>query len=156
MKTENLLEMVRQHPFLEGLEPLHIEKLADLASEVRFQRDQIIFQEGDESTSFYLIVTGKVALEVSALGRILRVLTLQDGEEFGWSSILPAEGKRFQARALGVVRALAFDGVKLREACDQDSSLGYALTLRLLRIVADRLEAMRIQLLDMYSHPGAR
>jgi CRP/FNR family cyclic AMP-dependent transcriptional regulator len=156
MKTENFLDLLRGHPFLKELQPAHIEKLAELAQEARFERDQVIFREHDESSFFYLIASGKVALEVTALGRTLRVQTLQDGEELGWSSVLQSEGKHFQARALGSVRALVFDGARLREACEQDHSFGYALMRRLLGVVAARLQATRIQLLDMYSPPGVK
>jgi CRP-like cAMP-binding protein len=81
------------------------------------------------------------------------VQTISDGEALGWSSVLPSEGKYFQARALGAVRALVFDGARLREAGEQDCALGYAFTQRLLWLVATRLQATRVQLLDMYSVP---
>ena len=103
-------EAVHEHPFLAEFQPQHIARLAELAQEARFDRDQIIFRQGDASSFFYLIVSGKVALEVTAIGRTLRVQTVSDGEPLGWSSIFPSEGRHFQARALGAVRALAWDG----------------------------------------------
>ncbi len=148
-------EILRGHPFLKAFQPQHIDKLSELAQEARFERDQIVFRERDASSFFYLIVSGKVALEVTALGRTLRVQTLSDGEALGWSSVLPSEGKHFQARALGSVRALVFDGARLLEVCEQDCSFGYTLMRQLLALVADRLQATRVQMLDMYS-PGAK
>ena len=156
MKEANLIEAIRNHPFSEDFLPQHLEKLAELAQLARFERDQFIFREGDESSFFYLLVSGKVALEVTALGRTLRVQTVGEGEELGWSSALPARGKQFQARALGTVKAIVFDGARLREACAQDCSFGYAMMKRLLLVVAGRLQATRMQLLDMYSPHGAK
>jgi CRP-like cAMP-binding protein len=156
MDSNILLELLQKHPFVQGLPMKHIEKLAELGHEVKFERDRVIFREGDDSSLFYLVVSGKVALEVTALGRTLRVQTLGDGEELGWSSVLASESKHFQARALGTVRAVAFDGARLREACESDFSFGYALFKKLLHVVAERLEATRIQLLDMYSPAGAK
>ena len=150
---KEILESVHSHPFLKQFQPQQVDRLAELAQEARFDRDQIIFRQGDASSFFYLIVSGKVALEVTAIGRTLRVQTVSDGEPLGWSSILPSEGKHFQARALGAVRALAWDGARLREACDQECSLGYALMKRLLAVVAERLQATRMQILNMYSTP---
>ncbi len=144
-------EVLSSHPFLKEFQPQHIDKLAELAHEARFERDQVIFRQGDASSFFYLLVSGKVALEVTALGRTLRAQTLADGEVLGWSSVLLSEGKHFQVRALGSVKALAWDGARLRELCDQDNSLGYAMMRGLLGVVADRLQAMRMQILDMYS-----
>jgi CRP-like cAMP-binding protein len=154
--ANNLLELLQKHPFTRGFQPKHLEKLSELGHELKFERDRIIFRERDESSFFYLIVAGKVALEVTALGRTLRVQTLSDGEELGWSSVLPSEGKHFQARALGTVKAIVFDGARLREVCEEDCSFGYALMKNLLHLVAERLQATRIQLLDMYSPAGAK
>ena len=156
MKSENFLEIVKGHPFMKELLPEHLDKLGELAQDARFERDQIIFREGDASSFFYLLLSGKVALEVTAVGRTIRIQTVSDGQELGWSSVLPSEGKHFQARALSSVRALVFDGARLREACAEDPSFGYALLRRLLAVVADRLQATRVQLLDMYSPAGAR
>lgn len=150
---KEIREILGGHPFLKEFQPQHVDKLAELAQNAQFERDQIIFRERDASSFFYLIVSGKVALEVTALGRTLRVQTISDGEALGWSSVLPSEGKYFQARAMGAVRALVFDGARLREACEQDYSLGYAFMERLLWLVATRLQATRVQLLDMYSPP---
>jgi CRP-like cAMP-binding protein len=146
-------EAVHAHPFLKDFQPQHIDLLAELAQEARFTSDQIIFRQGDASSFFYLIISGKVALEVTAIGRTLRIQTVADGEPLGWSSVLPSEGKHFQARALGAVRALAWDGARLREACDQECPLGYTLMRRLLSVVAERLQATRLQILNMYSTP---
>ena len=150
---KEIREILGGHPFLKEFQPQHMDKLAELAQNAQFERDQIIFRERDASSFFYLIVSGKVALEVTALGRTLRVQTISDGEALGWSSVLPSEGKYFQARAMGAVKALVFDGARLREACEQDCALGYAFMERLLWLVATRLQATRVQLLDMYSVP---
>jgi len=156
MQATPLTEILKEHPFLEGFKPEHIQKMAELALEVQFGRDQIIFREGQESGLFFLILSGRIALEVSAPGRILRVQTLGPGEELGWSSVLGEGGKHFQARSLETVRALAFEGSRLRQACEQDPSFGYALMRRLLKVVAERLQATRMQLLDVYAPRAAK
>ena len=156
METKTFNDVLRDHPFLEGMKPHHVQKMAAIALEVQFGRDEIIFKQGEESGLFYLLLAGKVALEASAPGRILRVETLGPGDELGWSSLLKQDGKHFQARSLEPVRALAFDGARLRQACEQDPAFGYALMLRLLSVVARRLQATRMQLLDVYAPRGAK
>jgi CRP/FNR family cyclic AMP-dependent transcriptional regulator len=153
---ETLLAILRQHPFVAGFDPLHVEKLATMAQEVRFERDQILFQEGDEISQFYLIVSGLIGLEIAAPGHTFRVQTLFAGDELGWSAFLMGRGKYFQARTLERVDALAFEGGELLAACHEDPAFGFILTQRLLGIVAERLQATRLQLLDMYSPVAAR
>jgi CRP-like cAMP-binding protein len=150
--TTQTLPKLAKHPFVEDeFQPAHIEKLKALAKEVHFSPDQVIFREGQENADFYLIVSGRVGLEMSAGGRALRVQTLTAGDELGWSALLMGSQKYFQARALGPVEALAFDGGELLQACKDDASFGYALMHRLLAVVAERLQATRLQVLDSYS-----
>ena len=156
INSKNLVDELKEHAFLAGFRPEHIDRLAAMANEVHFDRDQVIFRENEESSFFYLILSGKVSLEITALGKTLRVQTLTEGEELGWSSVLSSPGKRFQARAVTVVRAFVFDGARLREECDKDCSFGFALMRRLLSVVAGRLQAFRMQLLDVYSPEGPK
>ena len=156
MTRETLVALLQKHPFVGEFQPQHIEKLSALAKEVQFDRDQVIFHEGDECHDFYLIVKGRVALEIEAPGHTFRVQTLHEGDELGWSAILMGRGKHFQARALQPVNALAFDGAALLDACRADPAFGFALMYRMLGVVSERLQATRLQVLDMYSPVAKR
>jgi len=153
---ENHLSTLRHHPFVLEFEARHVERLAALAKDVRFDRNHVIFREGDECSEFYLVVNGLVALEIAAPGHTFRVQTLFAGDELGWSAVLMGSGKHFQARALERVEALAFEGADLLAACREDPAFGFALMQRLLGVVAERLQATRLQLLDSYSPVAAR
>ena len=155
MTADILLDILHQHPFSEELDASHIERLRSLARDVHFATDQVIFREGDECSQFYLIGSGRVALEIVAPGRIFRVQTLGAGDEMGWSSLLMSGGRHFQARALEPVLALSFESGELLAACHEYPSFGFALMYRMLGVVAERLGATRLQLLDIYS-PKAR
>ncbi len=153
--TEGVLATLQRHPFVEEFQSQHVGKLSALATRVRFDGDQIIFREGDECSDFYLIVSGLVALEIAAPDHTFRVQTLSAGDELGWSALLMGRGKHFQARVLQRVEALAFDGGDLLAACKTDPQFGFVFMHRLLGVVAERLQATRLQLLDMYS-PAAK
>lgn len=122
-----------------------------MASEVNFTPGEAIFQEGDRSSLFYLLISGNVALEVHPAGRPVRVATLLAGEVLGWSSVTGENDKQFQARALEDVHALAFDGARLRHACEKDYAFGFWFMRALVSVMAERLHAVRAQLLDVYS-----
>ncbi len=143
--------LLQAHPFTKGFWPDHITRLAGMASEVNFTPGELIFHEGDHSSLFYLLISGNVALEVLPAGRPVRVSTLVAGEVLGWSSVTGDDGKQFQARALEDVHALAFDGARLRHACEQDYAFGFWFMRAILNVMAVRLHAIRAQLLDIYS-----
>jgi len=82
-----------------------------------------------------------------------RVQTLHPGEAMGWSALTSDAHTHFQARALTPVTTVAFPGERLREACDRDPALGHALMKRLLELVTERLDSLRMQLAEQ--HEGA-
>ena len=151
MDRDELIETLRAQPFLEGLKTHHLEELASMVIETRFEKDRMIFREGDESSFFYLLLSGKVALEIVSPTQTVRVQTLSGGDELGWSSVLAHGGKNFQARVLETVQALAFDSVHLRDEFSKNCELGYAFLARLLKVVESRVQATRLQLLDLYA-----
>ena len=156
MSAATLLAVLKQHPFVEEFRPEHIEKLRSLAREVAFDADHVMFKEGDDTHDFYLIANGRVALEMQEPDHVLRVQTLEAGDELGWSSVLMGRGKYFQARALEPVEALAFDGEAVLAACRADPAFGFAFMYRMLGVVSERLQATRLQLHDMHSPKAAR
>lgn len=148
---ETLEAILAQHPFFDRLEQCHLDLLVGCASNVRFDVGQFILREGEEANHFYLIRHGKVALEIFAGHRgPITVETLEDGDIVGWSWLFPPYRWRFDARAVEITRAIALDGKCLRTKSEQDHDLGYELLKRFARIMEERLQATRLQLLDVY------
>ncbi|MDH4181473.1 MAG: cyclic nucleotide-binding domain-containing protein [Betaproteobacteria bacterium] len=147
-------EELYRHPFLAGLAPEHLEELAGIARAAQFDVDEVILEQGEESTQLYLITSGRVALEISGMPRPFRVDTLGAGDEFGWSWALGAPGV-YQVRALEPTAALVVPASELAKLCEADAAFGYALMRRLLGVVAERLQSTRTTLTDTYL-PAAR
>jgi CRP-like cAMP-binding protein len=149
---ETLERIIAEHPFFAGLESYYTSLLVGCASNVRFSPGSYIFKEGGKANEFYLIRSGKVALEVFAPQRKpIVVETLQDGDILGWSWLLPPYVWKFHAHAVQDTRAVALDGKCLRGKCEQNHDLGYELLKRFAQIMGRRLEATRLQLLDVYA-----
>ena len=142
---------IQSLPLAAGMDARHLEILSRIARETSFDADQVVFTEGATHDWFYMILSGKVALELKTPTRVFRVHTLGEGDALGWSAMLAGEKRHFQARALQPVKALEFDGDALQQACQDDPTFGVALLSRLLRVVSDRLEATRLRLLEVYA-----
>jgi len=150
---QTLEPVLAEHPFFQGLAPEYLRVLVGCASNVRFEAGQQIFREGEEANEFYLIRHGKVALEVYVPGRgSITIQTLGVGEILGWSWLVPPYQWRFDARAVELVRAIALDGKCLRTKCEDDPRLGFALLKRFAHVMTERLQATRLQLLDVYGN----
>jgi CRP/FNR family transcriptional regulator, cyclic AMP receptor protein len=149
---ENLERIIAEHPFFEGLDNEFTKLMVSCASNVRFTAGTYILKEGDPANTFYLIREGKVAVEVFAPQRKpIIVATLSVGELLGWSWLLPPFQWKFHARAVDGVRAIALDGKCLRTKCEENHDLGYEVLKRFAQIMEQRLEATRLQLLDVYA-----
>ncbi len=149
----DLEQTLREHPFLEGLAAEHIKLLVGCASNVVFKSGEFIIREGEEANAFYFIRHGRVLIEthVPQKGPII-IRSREAGEILGWSWLVPPYRWHFDARAVELTRAIALDGKCLREKCEEDHDLGYEVMRRFVGIIAQRLEATRLQLLDIYGN----
>ncbi len=140
-----------EQPFFKDMDPQLLDIIAGCASNVRFAADDWIFQEGENAAQFYLIRHGKVALKAFVPGRgEVTIETIGEGEVLGWSWLFPPYRWHFSARALELTRAIAFDGVCLRTKAEANHDLGYELLKRFSQTIIERLQATRLQLLDVY------
>jgi CRP-like cAMP-binding protein len=146
---ESLLE---SHPFFEGMAPLHINLIAQYALPAEFQAGQLLIRRSDQANQFYIILDGKVGLEMSASNRnVVPLMTLGAGEVLGWSWLLEPYVWHIDARAMESTRAISLNGEQLRATCEANPELGYQVLKRLIASIADRLMTTRIQMLDIYS-----
>jgi CRP-like cAMP-binding protein len=149
--TESLRGVISRQEFFHGMEPEHQELLAGCARNVRFGTGEQIFREGDEAELFYLIREGRIALELSVPGAPkVMVQSCGEGEGVGWSWLIGSHRWHYGGRAVQPTRALAFDGRCLRAKCEEDPRFGYELFRRVSGLLAGRLEATRMQLVDVY------
>jgi CRP/FNR family cyclic AMP-dependent transcriptional regulator len=149
MKT--LEPILAKHPFFEGLEQRYLELLTGCASNMHFKAGETLFKEGDEARQFFVIREGIVRLEVFAPGQgEITIQTVDANDIVGWSWLFPPYRWHFSGRATTPLRVIALDGECLRGKCEQDHSLGYEFLKRFSHIMMDRLQATRLQLLDLY------
>ena len=148
--------LLRDHPFLKDLEPEYLALLAGCATNVRFGAGSFLFREGGAADRCFLIREGKIALEIAAPGHgAIIVQTLAAGDVAGFSWLLEPHQWQFDGRAVEPVHAFALDGTCLRGKCAEDPRLGFELTQLFARLAIQRLQATRLQLLDVYGNASA-
>jgi len=149
--------ILAEHPFFHGMSEAHIALLVGCASNRRYRAGESIFRQGQDAGEFFLIRQGRVAVELDAADRgRLTLQTLGEGEILGWAWIVPPYVQRFDARAQELTRVVALDGACLRGKFNDDHELGYELLTRFVAVMTQRLEAARLQLLDLYGQPPPR
>jgi CRP/FNR family cyclic AMP-dependent transcriptional regulator len=144
-------EYLPDHPFFSGLEPDDLALLAGCATNVSIAAGEYLFREGEPANQFFVVRRGRVALQVHGpAAGTMTVDTADAGDVVGWSWLVPPYIWLFDARAVEPTGAVSFDGVCLREKCEQDPRLGYELMKLVSQVMLSRLTAARVRLLDLY------
>ena len=153
ISIDKLLEEI---PVFQGLSRGHLELIAGCATNVRFDEGQMLFNEGDKASRFFVVRHGLVAIELYApeKGRIT-IETVRDNGVVGWSWLIPPYRWYFDARAVESTRAVALDAQCLRGKCEEDTKLGYDLMQRFAQVMTKRLQRAAMQLLDVYGRGGS-
>src|SRR5215207_10321199 len=129
-------------PFFAGLSPNHFEQLRAHTKTSYFDPGEPLLREGELANRFYVIISGRAAIECEINGEIARVQEVGPGESVGFSWSFTPETLHFTARAIEPVTAVFFYGTLLQEDCELDPSLGYELALRAGRVLMGRMEAL--------------
>jgi CRP/FNR family cyclic AMP-dependent transcriptional regulator len=153
--TEEILFALHKVPWFNTLTPEHLNKMAELAHLRQAKAGEIFFREGDKQDFVYVVLDGRVSLEISVPhhGK-MRFCTAEPHDVFGWSGVTPGMRQR-TAGAVAVLDStvICFDAEKLRQLADNDHDFGYLLMRRLANVVASRLMVTRLQLIDMFAGP---
>jgi CRP-like cAMP-binding protein len=130
--------------------------LASLITPIEVDFDQSVFRSGEAADACYLVERGLIALEICAAGiGCRRIGTAGPGELIGWSPLLAGSCFSATARAVQDSRVLRIPAEELRKTCDLNPAFGYQILKRVVRVLADRINGTRMQMLDMFGpeHP---
>jgi CRP-like cAMP-binding protein len=130
------------------------QRLVAISQLVTLPVGEVVFREGEKHAFVYWIVDGQIMLEMATGGtKAKSLLTLGRGDLVAWSAVL--RGGRMQATATAVqpTQLLRIDGEQLNSLCQSNHEIGYRVMEHVARRLADRLQATRLQLLDLYRSP---
>ncbi len=152
---ESLKRFLDELYFFKGLEPAYIDLLVGCASNVRFTPGEFLFHEGEKADNFYVIRSGRVTVEQPVPGfGSLTIQTLSEEDVVGWSWLFAPHIARINIKCQRETHALAFDGSCLRSKCEENHDLGYELIRRFSHVVISRLQATRLQLVEVCKQPA--
>lgn len=148
---KEIAELLQEHPVTTGLDPQALELISGCAHNVVFSADSSIYKHGQPADEFYLLRHGKVALEVFTPGRgAVTFQTLNAGDLLGASWLVSPYRWTYDARAVEMTRAIAFDAKCLRDKCDSDPRLGYEMMKRFVPILISRMQSARLQSANVF------
>ena len=144
-------ELRAKSGLLQALTATEVGLFESAAVELRLPAGEVLFEEDGPADAFYIVVEGRIGLELTTPGKDPIVIqTLGPGDVLGWSWLIPPYTWHYDARALTSVSAIVFEAVCVREKCERDPVFGYEIYKRFSRIIARRLMASSMQLMDVY------
>lgn len=147
----NLAELRERSALLQALSNTEVGLFESAATEVRVPAGDVLFEEDGAADVFYIVVEGKIGLELTSPGKEPIVIqTLGPGDLVGVSWLFPPH--RWNWRALAIVDSelAAFDATTIRSEMEQNRDLAWEVLRVVSGEVVDRLHRTRVQLLDLY------
>jgi CRP-like cAMP-binding protein len=149
ISREDLKQIVMLRYLTDGM----LDKLTPVSELLQFEEKEYIFRQGDKAVRLYFVVHGKVVLEQRVSANVTISLSgVRPGYSFGWSAMLDEDFYTSDAICAEQSRLISFRADKLKALFDQDHSLGYIMSQRLLRVIKKRYEIRTEQFVKAIRH----
>ena len=117
METIAAMDVLRETPLTAGLGHPERRRLAGLCQVRKADPGDILLREGRETTHLGIVRSGRVALRLQVPGRgSTTVLTVEAGDFFGWSAVVPPYRATSTAVAIEPSEVLICEARVLRNA----------------------------------------
>jgi CRP-like cAMP-binding protein len=129
---------IQQTDLFRGMSKDFVKKVYDTSVKESYKENDILFPEGEEARYFYILLKGRVKLEVGEIRQLVYMVE-RPGEAFGWSSLVGRENYSASAKFMADTKLVKFDRDKLHQVLEKDPSNGLELFRRLARALGERL-----------------
>ena len=147
----NVIDTLRGISFLNDIDPDHLQQIASIAEIRVYDTNDILFHEGEPAEYVYLVVTGRIMLELCPATIYQKnLMNVGPGEMLGWSSFVEQRNYASTGVVVAPTQLVKFDGKRLRAICDRDPEFGYDFMHRIMRALAKRLTTTWSQLANIY------
>lgn len=138
--------------FLANLSPRVRDKLLALGETCRYAAGQFVFHEGDPALYLFIVESGRVAIEIHIPSKGRRtILTIGPGDVFSWCALVEPRIETGSVRAVEDTVVVGIKGGVLMDLCREDPEFGFELYRALAEVIAGRLTATRLQMLDLFA-----
>lgn len=149
MVSPNILTQVS---LFQGLDPKHLNLVAEQFSTETFTAGETVFEQGDCADRVYIVTKGKVVIRFKPHdGDLLDVSEIEKDGIFGWSSVLGRKRYTSSAVCLDDTEAFWIFGDVLRELAEKHPETGVIILERLAEVIAQRLQSTHKHVVQLIS-----
>jgi CRP/FNR family transcriptional regulator len=144
--VEESVALLGQVPVFETLAPEDLQHVAEVAVPRRFAPHQVIFREGDNSDTCYVVRSGHArAMREHVDGRTLALAHFGPGDIFGELAMFDDENRSATVETLDAVDAIALAGSDMRRLLRQHPEIAVKLVISLGRRLREANERLARQ-----------
>jgi CRP-like cAMP-binding protein len=135
------VQFLKTVPFFDELSNRQLKSVSDMMFERTYETDETIFEEGQPGAALFLILDGKVAIEIYRETSTTRLAVLEGGAFFGEMALLDETPRSANARALEWTRTLALYRNDLNGLIQRDAKTACQIYRALASMIGDRLRS---------------
>lgn len=155
MINQSITEYLSTHAFFSDLNVEIVNYLCECVIIREIKKGETLFRQGEPADKFYIVRTGQISIQIPAvMGPTLEIQTLGADQVLGWSWLISPYQWSFQAKAEENLELLEFDGIAILNRCEHDPHFGYQLLKKFAELMAERLDAARLKMMDEWNPAG--
>ena len=118
-------------------------EIAKLCEEVTFEDAERVVTEGKKTEQYFILEEGAVDLRFELpfrdTSKEMTVTTINPGECFSWSALVPPHKATLSCYSVGKSKAIRIPGDRLLDLCEKNSRMGLKIMQKLASMIAQRL-----------------
>jgi CRP-like cAMP-binding protein len=147
MKVER--DDLKQIRFFEKYSDEQLRTIAGISSIREFKVKDIIFEQYDELSEVFVLLSGSLSLGISLpKEKRIHLGTISEGQLFSWSAVFNPYISTAWVMAVTPARVIAIDAKLLNSEIERDCDFGFKTMSKIAQTISQRLSDTRFQLMN--------
>ncbi|MCU0376823.1 MAG: cyclic nucleotide-binding domain-containing protein [Bacteroidales bacterium] len=147
MKVET--DDLKQIRFFEKYSDEQLGTIASISTIREFKVKEIIFEQYDELSEVYVLLSGSLSLGISLpKEKRIHLGTITEGQLFSWSAVFEPYISTAWVMAITPARVIAIDAKMLNSIIENDCDFGFKTMSKIAHTISQRLSDTRFQLMN--------
>ncbi len=147
MKVE--IDDLKKIRFFEKYTDEQLDKIVRLSSVKEFKVKELIFDQYDELSEVYVLLSGSLSLGISLPpDKRIHLGSIEEGQLFSWSAVFYPYISTAWVMAVTPAKVIAIDAKKLNVEIEKDCDFGFKTMSKIAQTISHRLSDTRFQLMN--------
>jgi CRP/FNR family transcriptional regulator, cyclic AMP receptor protein len=145
-----LIDKLNQTELFGGMTPEQLTEISRLAVPCHFKQDERVFDQDQYAEYLYIVLKGEVQIRFKPYdGEIITVSKLNEGQVFGWSSVLGRSIYTSAAICTSAAECIRIRGRDILSLSETHPDTGIIIMERLASVIAERLSQTNEQIFKL-------